>query len=132
MTRSKPSTISPVRRGALAVALALAAVPSAHALETKASGRITFGSVYRTEANDPVLMTALNAAALGLPGFATGGNADDGNLNYRKGDAAPTALKAYLDLTAREGGFAALVRIKAWRDFGLLHDGRPWGNSSNG
>jgi hypothetical protein len=132
MTRYKSSTTWPARRGALAVAAALAAVPCAHALETKVSGRITFGSVYRTEANDPVLMTALNAAALGLQGFATGGNADDGNLNYRKGDAASTALKAYLDLSAREGGFAALVRLKAWRDFGLLHDGRPWGNSSSG
>jgi hypothetical protein len=112
--------------------MALSAIPCANAVETKASGRVTFGSVYRTEANDATLMTAVNAAALGLPGFAGGGNADDGNLNYRKGDATSTALKAYLDLSAREGGFAALVRIKAWRDFGLLNDARPWGNAVNG
>jgi hypothetical protein len=122
----------PVRRGALAVAMALAAMHSAGAFETKASGRITFGSVYRTEANDPVLVTAVNGAALGIPGLAAGGNADDGNLNYRKGDRASAALKAYLDLSMRDGGLAAFVRIKAWRDFGLLNDDRPWGNSSNG
>jgi hypothetical protein len=116
----------------LALVLALSAVPAAHALDTKVSGRVSFGAVYRTEANDPVLMTAVNAAALGIPGYGSGGNADDGNLNYRKGDAASTALKAYLDFSAREGGFAALVRVKAWRDFGLLNDGRPWGNSSSG
>jgi hypothetical protein len=116
----------------LALALALSALPGAHAIDTKVSGRVTFGAVVRTEANDPVLMTALNAAALGLPGYGSGGNADDGNLNYRKGDAASIALKAYLDFSAREGGFAALARVKAWRDAGLLDHGRPWGNSSSG
>jgi hypothetical protein len=116
----------------LAAALALSAVPAAHAIDTKVSGRVVAGAVWRTEANDPVLMTSLNAAALGLTGYAGGGNADDGNLNYRKGDTASAALKAYLDFSAREGGFAALARVKAWRDFGLLNDGRPWGNSSSG
>lgn len=130
MTRFKASTTALAsRHSAAAMALALAAIPSAHALDTKVSGRITFGSVYRTEANDPVLVTALNGAALGLAAFASGGNADDGNLNYRRGDVASTSLKGYIDLSAREGGFAALVRVKAWRDFGLLNDGRPWGNS---
>jgi hypothetical protein len=115
-----------------AVALALSTMPAAHAIETKVTGRVTFGSVVRTEANDPVLMTALNAAALGIPGVGSGGNADDGNLNYRKGDTVSRALKAYLDFSAREGGFATLVRLKAWRDVGLENDGRPWGNSSSG
>jgi hypothetical protein len=116
----------------LVFVLLLSAIPAAHAIDTKVSGRVTFGAVYRTEANDPALVTALNAAALGIPGSGSGGNADDGNLNYRKGDAASMALKAYLDFSAREGGLAALVRVKAWRDFGLLDDGRPWGNSSSG
>jgi hypothetical protein len=133
MTRPEESTTTPTaRRCVLAVALALAAIPHARALDTKVSGRVTFGSVWRTEASDPVLTTSVNAAALGIPGVASGGNADDGNLNWRKGDAASTALKAYLDLSARDGGFAALVRIKAWRDFSLLDDGRPWGNSISG
>lgn len=119
------------RRVALTAVLALAALPPALALETKASGRITFGTVYRTEAPDPALLTGLNAATVGLTGLGSGPNADDANTNYRRGDAASRALKAYLDLSAREGNFSALLRLKAWHDFGLLHDARPWGNSAN-
>lgn len=107
--------------------LALLALP-AHALDTTVSGRVTFGTVYRAEASDPVLLTAINAPAIGLKGLGSGGNADDANLNYRRGDAVSRSLKGYLDLSAREGGFAALARVMAWRDVGLLHDRRPWGN----
>jgi hypothetical protein len=132
MTRVTTSTTGlATRRTAPAAVLALAAMSAAHAIETKVSGRVTFGSVYRTEVNDPDLVTALNARALGLTAYASGGNADDGNLNYRRGDSASTALKAYLDLAAGAGGFSALVRVKAWHDFGLRDDGRPWGNSPN-
>lgn len=104
------------------------AAPSAHALDTTVSGRVMFGTVVRTEASDPVLLTAINAPAIGLKGLGSGGNADDANLNYRRGDDASRALHGYLDLAAREGGFAALARVVAWRDVGLLHDARPWGN----
>ncbi|MFL6675257.1 MAG: DUF1302 domain-containing protein [Massilia sp.] len=131
MTRFKASSTGHAGHAAAAGAIALAALAPAHALDTKVSGRVTFGSVYRTQAADPDLLTALNGRTIGLESYATGGNADDGNLNYRRGDAASTALKGYLDLSARDGGFAALVRIKAWRDFGLLDDGRPWGNSAS-
>lgn len=128
MSRSKPSR----RRGvALTTLLALTALPSAQALETKVSGRVTFGSVYRTQAPDPALLTGLNATAVGLTGLGSGGNADDANTNYRRGDAASRAVKAYLDLSAREGSLSALVRVKAWHDYGLLRDERPWGNSAN-
>ena len=122
----------PVRRGSAVLALALAALPHAGAVETKISGRITFGSIHRVQGQDPDLLTAINATAIGLTGYGSGGNADDANTNYRRGDAASRALKGFLDLSAREGDFAALVRVKAWRDFGLLRDERPWGNSANG
>jgi hypothetical protein len=121
---------SPQRRAA--TLLALAVLPPALAVETKVSGRITFGAVYRTEARDPALLTGLNATAIGLVGTGSGGNADDANTNYGRGDAASRAVKAYLDLSAREGNFSALLRVKAWHDYGLLHDARPWGNSANG
>jgi hypothetical protein len=126
------STSSPIRRAAGAALLALAVLPPALALETKVSGRITFGAVYRTEASDPLLLSAVNAAAIGLVGTGSGSNADDANTNYRRGDAASRALKAYVDLSAREGNFSALLRVKAWHDYGLLNDERPWGNSANG
>jgi hypothetical protein len=115
------------RRTLLVLALHGVAIP-ASAVETHASGRITVGEVLRTESSDPVLLTTINAAAIGLTGKGSGGNADDGNTNYRHGDAASRAVKAWLDLSASEGETSALLRLKAWRDIGLLNDARPWGN----
>lgn len=129
MSRSTSGTRRCAAAGTL---LALAVLPPALALDTKVSGRITFGNVYRTQAADPALLSGLNAAQVGLTGTGSGGNADDANTNYRRGDAASRVLKAYFDLSAREGNFSALVRVKAWHDYGLLRDGRPWGNSANG
>ncbi|HWJ96262.1 MAG TPA: DUF1302 family protein, partial [Telluria sp.] len=108
--------------------VALAWGTQAHALDTSASGRIMAGAVWRVQARDPALLTGVNAAAIGLAGTGSGGNADDANTNYARGDAVSTAVHAFLDLNAREGSFAALVRIKGWYDYGLIHDGRPWGN----
>lgn len=120
-----------LRRGAAVLGLALAGLPAA-AVETSVSGRINFGAVVRTEAQDPQLLTGVNAAALGLAGYGSGGNADDANLNYRRGDLASLALKAYVDFSLREGPWSALVRVKAWRDEALEDRGRPWGNVANG
>lgn len=115
-----------------ALVLALAGLPAAQAAEVTASGRITFGSSVRLEERDPQLLTGVNAAAIGLQGFGSGGNADDANMNYARGDAASTAIKAYLDLAAREGAWSALVRVKAWHDAALEERKRPWGNVANG
>lgn len=113
--------------------LAVSAMQPACALDLKASGRVTYGSVYRVEAQDPRLLGTLNAGAAGLTGLnAAGANADDANLNFRRGDATTTALKAYLDLALRQDGFSALVRIKAWHDFALAGQPRAWGNVANG
>jgi hypothetical protein len=114
------------------VAGLLLGAQAAGAVETHLNGRIVAGAVYRTEANDPALLTTVNAAALGLVGRGSGGNADDGNTNYRRGDAASRAVKAYLDFSASEGDWSGLVRLKAWHDYGLLNDERPWGNVSSG
>ncbi|NHZ81724.1 DUF1302 family protein [Massilia sp. CCM 8695] len=111
---------------------ALAGTPAC-ALETQASGRIGFGASFRTEESAPHLLAPYNASAVGLSGVASGGqNSDDANLNFRRGDAVSRALKGYLDLTAREGGFSALLRLKAWHDFALSGHPRAWGNSING
>ena len=105
----------------------------AAAVELSASGRVSLGSAWRTEAADPQFLVPVNAAALGLDGRAAGGqNTDDANNNYRKGDMVSRVLKGFLDLRARAGTAAALVRVKAWHDFALLDDRRPWGNNPNG
>lgn len=121
----------PLRLSVLAVILACGA--DASALDTSVSGRFTFGTAIRTEAPDPQLLVAFNAAAIGLTGYANGGqNTDDANLNFRRGDASTRALKGYLDLLLTEGGFSALVRVKAWHDFALSDHARAWGNNANG
>ncbi len=65
-------------------------------------------------------------------GYGNGSNADDGNTNYARGEAASRAIRALLDIAAADGNWSGLVRIKAWHDAGLARDGRPWGNVVNG
>jgi hypothetical protein len=114
------------------VLLLALANPQAQAVDTKLSGRVNFGAVWRTEARDPQLLASVNAPAIGLAGLGSGGNGDDPNMNFGRGDLASMALKAYLDLDLREGAWSALVRVKAWRDEALEHRRRPWGNVING
>lgn len=114
------------------VLLLALANPQAQAVDTKLSGRVNFGAVWRTEARDPHLLASVNAPAIGLAGLGSGGNGDDPNMNFGRGDLASMALKAYLDLDLREGPWSALVRVKAWRDEALEHRRRPWGNVING
>ena len=123
----------PHRLRVLGACIALACSGGASALDFKASGRAMFGAAFRTEAPDPRLLVTFNAAAVGLSGLATSGqNTDDANLNFARGDATTRALRGFLDLTASEGDFSALLRIKAWHDFALNDHARPWGNNANG
>jgi hypothetical protein len=115
--------------GALLLLPPLAA--AADAFEAKLSGRVTFGSSYRTEAPDPLLLTATNAAAAGLPGLANAANADDANLNFRRNDATSTVVKSLIDLNLSSGDFSALLRLKAWHDYALSDQARAWGNAAN-
>ena len=110
---------------------AVAGATPALGAEVSFSGRITYGEVLRTQARDPNLLTGVNAAAVGLVGYGSGGNADDANTNYARWDAASRALKGFFELSAREGALSATLRVKAWHDFGLREDGRPWGNVAN-
>ncbi|MES2016846.1 MAG: DUF1302 family protein [Pseudomonadota bacterium] len=120
-----------LRLSVLVVAFACGA--NASALDTSVSGRVMFGTAIRTEAPDPQLLVSFNAAAIGLTGYANGGqNTDDANLNFRRGDASSRALKGYLDLSATEGAFSGLLRVKAWHDFALSDHERAWGNNANG
>jgi hypothetical protein len=120
----------PLRVSALAIALVCSA--NASALDTTVGGRFTFGATFRTQDPDPQLMVSYNAQAVGLTGYANGGqNTDDANLNFRRGEATTRAFKGYLDFGLSEGAFSALVRVKAWHDFALSDHARPWGNNAN-
>lgn len=124
-----------ILRGAMLAAAVISLSP-AHAVaadgfEARLSGRVTFGSSYRTEAPDPVLLTVANAAAAGLTGLANAANADDANLNFRRNDATSTVLKSVVDLNLASGDYSALLRLKAWHDYALADQPRAWGNAAN-
>lgn len=104
----------------------------AQAADVKASGRIMAGHIVRVQERDPHLTTGVNAAAIGLTGLGSGGNADDANTNYDKGDAVSRAVKAIVEVSAVQGSWSGLLRAKAWHDAGMNRDGRPWGNVPNG
>lgn len=135
MTRHRRTRSTCLRRAGAAALLAGwagAAATGALGAEVKFGARITYGEVLRVEARDPNLLTGVNAAAIGLSGFGSGGNADDANTNYARWDAASRALKGLFELSAGDGPWSGALRVKAWRDEGLLHDERPWGNVING
>jgi hypothetical protein len=121
----------PLRRAGFATLLAGCAIWPAHAADIKFTGRFMAGEVLRVQERDPRLLTGVNAAAIGLSGSGSGGNADDANTNYGRWDAASRAVKGLFELAASEGKWSALVRVKAWHDFGLRDDDRPWGNVAN-
>jgi len=102
--------------------------------ELTLKGSITYGTIVRAEDRNPALLTAGNAARVGIEGSARGGVAmDDGNLNYAHGDAVSTALKGLFDLELKHSGqFRAFVRMKAWDDGAQRRDGVPHGNLVNG
>src|SRR5215207_9125070 len=73
-------------------------------------GVIGSGTAIRTERPDPLLVPQANGAALGLVGVPLGGrNQDDGNLNYRRGDAVSTVTKGLIEVDAKVAGFGAFV-----------------------
>lgn len=132
MTRAAQGRDRGRGRAGLAAGMLACACLDARALDTTVSGRFTFGSVWRLEAADPNLLTSLNAPLVGLAGYASGNNADDANLNFRRHDAVSTVLKGYIDVAAHGAGIDALVRLKAWRDLALEQRERPWGNAPGG
>jgi len=133
MTRYRRTRHSCLRRAGVAMLFAGSAgsAGAAPGAEVKFGARITYGEVIRVQSRDPALLTGVNAAAIGLRGSGSGGNADDANTNYARGEAASRALKGLFELSAAEGPWSAALRVKAWRDQGLLHDARPWGNVIN-
>ena len=132
MTRDvRPASAIAIGQAAIAVALAAGAAAPSQAAEIKTSGRLVAGNIYRVQDRDPHLLTGVNAATIGLPGYGSGPNSDDANTNYAKGDAVSRMVKAVLEVSASEGDWSALVRAKAWHDAGLAHDDRPWGNVPN-
>jgi hypothetical protein len=145
MSQTRPSKLETERRRGLAVALAIVVVGAVYALPAAAwdiySGErfsatldstFTFGAAWRVEERDYDLVFFGNDPENPLQGktdaFYT--NADDGNLNYKKGELYSTSVKGTFDLELdyRHGGdylknVGGFFRATAFYDFiGNLED----------
>jgi hypothetical protein len=109
-----------------AVAMALAHAMTARAAEfTLDNGAqvswkttVSLGQARRAENRDPHLLNANNASLLGIGG-TTGGNTDDGDLNYGKWQPFTTLLNLSSEVGVRKGELGGALGARAWRDFTL-------------
>jgi len=126
--------------GALA---AVVLVPSAHSADypvgdgkLSVSGSVFVGTAIRTTGQDPKLLANVNSSLLSIDGHAVtpsaGRNADDGNLNFNRGDPVATVLKGYLALAYKWRDYGIEASGQAWYDYVTARSGHPWGNVRNG
>lgn len=101
--------------------------------QVKINATATYGIAVRADHRDPTLIPPASAAAIGLTGRAPAGqNADDGNLNFDRGDRVSTVLKAVGSIEIQYGNLGARARAKVWHDFTLGERNVPWGNLPSG
>lgn len=131
---------------ALLGAAALAVLPSdraaaeeyvyrAYGTEFKFTGEAATGIGIRAEDADPDLLPDKNARLIGLEGRSpTGGGAndDDGDLNFRSGDAYAGGVRAKLNFEVTHDDVKAFASIRGWYDYILNNDDFAWGNLPNG
>ena len=126
-------------RGCAVLVAALAAAPvaafdfnlgDADDIEGAWNTTLWLGAAWRTRARDSELYSPDNGNQQGLP-TGRGGNADDGNLNYGKGDNFLRDAMFISDLSLKKNGFGGLVRVKGWYDDAPRRDGVPHGNEAN-
>jgi len=106
-----------------AVALAFGGTAPVHAFEfTSASGEVTgsfdttlsIGALWRMEGREKSLISIANGGTSRDP------NADDGNLNYKKGELVSLAFKATHDLELNYRNFGAFVRASYFYDDAIM------------
>ncbi len=102
-------------------------------VQAKVNATVTYGTTYRTEDPDAGLLGPLSSARVpGAPAGQLGGNAGSSDLNFRKDSRVSSVLKGSADFELKKDNFGVFVRAKAWRDFALTDDLRPYGNFANG
>jgi hypothetical protein len=96
------------------------------------SGTLSAGVGVRLEGPEPSFVDGRNSDVVGSPSAnRTGRNADDGNLNYGKGDIYSAPIKAVVDLAYSQGDWRLGARAQAWYDW-ALHQPVRFGHSPNG
>lgn len=97
-------------------------------LDASFTSDISVGASWRMEEADPSLYWGGNKAG----GLASGGNTDDGNLNFEDGDMYSLILKGVHDLEVSGENIGFVFRFKYWYDFELEDGDRLHGTTNNG
>ncbi len=90
------------------------------------NSELSIGASWRASDQDPYYIGKSNG------GTGATVTTDDGNLNYKKGDAFTTIIKGIHDLQLSKDNFGAFVRFKYWYDYTLNDTDVAHGNSVNG
>ncbi|MNF30838.1 hypothetical protein D3C85_808590 [compost metagenome] len=80
---------------------------------------LSLGTSWSLEDADAFQMTAADAASIGKRGTGSNYNADNGKLNFGKGDTISTVYKGLSEFDLNDGSQGAFVRFKYWYDHAL-------------
>ncbi|PTB82743.1 DUF1302 domain-containing protein, partial [Pseudidiomarina aestuarii] len=118
---------------ATAITLALVGTAGAQAAEfevgdfrVKFDSIISYGAAWRLEERDMRLIHPGNMEG----GMGQSGVADDGNLNFDKGDMVSSVIKGVHDLSIDGGDYGAFVRFKYWYDDVIKNEAVPHGHTA--
>lgn len=80
---------------------------------------LSLGTSWALDNPDKQQLTAADAASIGKRGSGSNYNADDGKLNFGKGDTISTVFKGLTDFDLNDGNQGAFMRFKYWYDQAL-------------
>ncbi len=131
--RSIPGPLKPLNLAVAALSLGLAASASAVTFdlgpfEAKLLSRVSAGASWRTQ--DPSNRVVSPGNTMG-EGRASSSTADDGNLNYEKGDMYSLLIRGLHDLDLNAGNWGVFTRVKWWYDYEQANGDVRHGHAAN-
>ena len=108
-------------------------IPENHGWSGSMNVGVSVGTSIRDQSPDSKLYSGPSGIRAGLATGGTGAtNTDSGNVNYGKGDAFSTLVKATVDFSMKKEDYGFFVRAKAWYDHALEEGRVNQGNGSSG
>lgn len=98
--------------------------------EANFSSNLSMGASWRTQSAHNGLLAPGNTAD--GKGRASSSTADDGNLNYDKGDLFSLQFRGIHDLELTRDNYGFFTRVKYWYDHELGTSAVPHGHAANG
>ncbi len=124
---------------ALTAALVASALPAlaadfklADGIDASVHGTLTLGTTLRQDDPNPSNYALIPSTAVGAPAGQYVGQTGGSDLNFSKGQAVSTVVKAMLDLDVHGKNLGVFVRADAWNDFVLGQRSAAYGNYPNG